>query len=313
MATIRSENDLLLGRMIVASPKFYRLVERMRSRATGGQKTIEELRAEMEETGRKFTPPDGVTFVPADASGVAGEWAIPSGAGVDAVILYLHGGGYGTGSIASHRHLAARIAQAASVRTFSIDYRLAPEHPFPAAVDDAVAAARWLAGQGVDPRRIVFAGDSAGGGLSIATCLALRDAGDPLPAAVVCMSPLTDLAKEGLSMRTKIDLDPMVNPASSEAYARRYVGEHGDRKAPLASPLYADLRSLPPMQILVGTWEVLLDDSTRFAERARAAGVEIDLQVWEEMIHIWPYFADIIPEGRDAIVRMAEFIRGKML
>jgi epsilon-lactone hydrolase len=295
----------------MASSKFYRLVERMRANAAPGPQTIEALRANMEEVGRKFAPPDGFTFTPVDAGGVAGEWARSSEAGGGPVIFYLHGGGYGVGSIASHRHLVAKLAQASSGRGFSIDYRLAPEHPFPAAVDDAVTAARWLLGQGVEPKRLVFAGDSAGGGLAIATCLALRDAGDPLPAALVCMSPLTDLAKEGESMRTKIDLDPMVNPQSSAAYARRYVGEHGDLKAPLASPLYADLHDLPPMQILVGTWETLLDDSTRIAERARAAGVEVDLQVWDEMIHIWPYFADIIPEGKEAIAGMGDYIQEK--
>lgn len=290
----------------MASQKFYRLVERMRANATPGPKTIEKMRADMEDVGRKFTPPAGVTFTPADAGGVPGEWAVPPNASPGTAILYLHGGGYGIGSIASHRHLAAQIALASLVRAFSIDYRLAPEHPFPAAVDDAVTAARWLARQGIRP---VFAGDSAGGGLAIATCLALRDAGDRLPAALVCMSPLTDLAKEGESMRTKADLDPMVSPESSDGYARRYVGEHGDRKAPLASPLYADLTGLPPIQILVGTREVLLDDSTRFADRARQAGVTVDLQVWEEMIHIWPYFADIIPEGKEAIATMATYIQ----
>ncbi len=296
----------------MASPKFYRLVERMRARGNPGPRTIEELRADMEEVGRKFTPPAGVNFSPVDAGGVPGEWAIPSAGDTETVIFYLHGGGYGVGSIASHRHLVAQLAQASEARGFSIDYRLAPEHPFPAAVDDAVAAARWLLSQGVKPERLVFAGDSAGGGLAIATCLALRDAGDPLPAALVCMSPLTDLAKEGESMRTKADLDPMVRPESSEAYALRYVGAQGDRKAPLASPLYADLRALAPMQILVGTWETLLDDSTRIAERARAAGVDVDLQVWDEMIHIWPYFADIIPEGKEAIARMGNYIRSKV-
>jgi epsilon-lactone hydrolase len=296
----------------MASPKFYRLVERMRANASPGRQTIDELRANMEEVGRKFTPPEGVVFAPADAFGVPGEWAEPAGADAGTVIFYLHGGGYGIGSIASHRHLVAQLAHASGARGFSINYRLAPEHKFPAAVDDAVAAARCLLRQGVKPERLVFAGDSAGGGLAIATCLALRDAGDPLPAALVCMSPLTDLAKEGESMRTKIDLDPMVNPDSSAAYALRYMGEHGDLKTPLASPLYADLKGLPPMQILVGTWETLLDDSTRIADRAQAAGVEVDLQVWDEMIHIWPYFADIIPEGKEAIARMGAYIREKV-
>jgi monoterpene epsilon-lactone hydrolase len=295
----------------MASPEFHRLVERMRARGRPGPQTIAELRANMEEVGRKFAPPAGVTFAPAEADGVPGEWASPPDADADTVIFYLHGGGYGIGSIASHRHLVGRLAQASAARGFSIDYRLAPEHPFPAAVDDAVAAARWLLQRGVKPERLVFAGDSAGGGLAIATCLALRDAGDPLPAALVCMSPLTDLAKEGQSMRTLVDLDPMVQPDSSAAYARRYMGEHGDLKTPLASPLYADLRGLPPMLILVGTWETLLDDSTRIGERARAAGVEVDLQVWDEMIHIWPYFADIIPEGREAIARMGDYIKSK--
>jgi len=296
----------------MASPKFYRLVERIRANASPGPQTIEELRANMEEVGRKFTPPEGVVFTPADAFGVPGEWAEPAGVNAGSVVFYLHGGGYGIGSIASHRHLVAQLAHASGARGFSIDYRLAPEHKFPAAVEDAVAAARWLLRQGVRPERLVFAGDSAGGGLAIATCLALRDAGDPLPAALVCISPLTDLAKEGESMRTKIALDPMVNPDSSAAYALRYMGEHGDLKTPLASPLYADLKGLPPMQILVGTWETLLDDSTRIADRAQAAGVEVDLQVWDEMIHIWPYFADIIPEGKEAIARMGAYIREKV-
>jgi epsilon-lactone hydrolase len=295
----------------VASPEFHRLVERMRARRTTGLQTIEQLRASMEEVGRKFSPPADVSFVSADANGVSGEWATPADVDVPTVIFYLHGGGYGVGSVASHRHLVGKLAKATRARAFAIDYRLAPEHKFPAAVEDAATSARWLLRQGVRPQHLVFAGDSAGGGLAIATTLVLREAGDPLPAALICISPLTDLAKEGESMRTKADLDPMVQPQSSAAYAARYVGEGGDLKAPLASPLYANLRGLPPMSILVGTWETLLDDSTRLAARAEAAGVEVDLQVWNEMIHIWPYFADIIPEGREAIAAIARYIRAK--
>jgi acetyl esterase/lipase len=190
----------------------------------------------------------------------------------------------------------------------SVDYRLAPEHQFPAAVHDGVAAYRWLRGQGVPATSIVIAGDSAGGGLALATLLSLKQAGDELPAGGVCMSPVTDLAKEGESMRTKVDVDPMVQPKSSAAYAQKYIGG-GDTKTPLASPLYAELKGLPPLHILVGTWEVLLDDSTRFARKAQAAGVAVDLEVWEEMIHIWPFFAAVLPEGRQAIDRMASFIK----
>jgi epsilon-lactone hydrolase len=293
----------------MATPEFHRLVERMRQRRPAAPQTIEELRAGMEEIGRKFAPPKDIVFTRVDAGGVPAEWAEPPHAEPGRAILYLHGGGYGIGSVASHRHLVGKLAKASTVRILSLDYRLAPEHPFPAAVEDAVAAARWLLRQGVRPEHLVFAGDSAGGGLAIAACLALRDAGDKLPAALVCMSPLTDLAKTGESMRSRVALDPMVTPQSSAAYARRYVGENGDLMAPLASPLYADLHGLPPMLILVGTAEVLLDDSTRIAERASAAGVDVELQVWEEMIHIWPYFADIIPEGREAIERMGTYIR----
>ena len=205
--------------------------------------------------------------------------------------------------------MVAKLAAAAGARALSVEYRLAPEHPFPAAVEDAVAVTRWLYDQGVKPEKLVFSGDSAGGGLAIAAVLALRDAGLALPAATVTMSPLTDLAKEGESMRTKVDLDPMVRPESSAAFAQRYMGDGGDYKTPLASPLYADHRGMPPMLILAGTWEVLLDDSTRIAARARADGVDVDLRVWDEMIHIWPYFADFIPEGREALVQMGDYIR----
>ncbi len=295
----------------MASQEFHRLVERIRARRPAGPQAIEQLRADMETVGRNFRPPDDVTFTRLLANGVPAEWADPPDAAPGRAVLYLHGGGYGIGSTASHRHLVGKLAKAAGLRILSLDYRLAPEHPFPAAVQDAVAAATWLMQDAVQPDRLVVAGDSAGGGLAIATCLSLRDTGQPVPAALVCMSPLTDLAKTGASMRTHAELDPMVTPQSSAAYASRYLGPHGDPKAPLASPLYADLAGLPPMLILVGTSEVLLDDSTRIAERARAAGVEVDLQIWDEMIHIWPYFADLIPEGRQAIAIMAKFIQAR--
>jgi acetyl esterase/lipase len=194
----------------------------------------------------------------------------------------------------------------------SVGYRLAPEHPFPAAIEDAAAAYRWLRGRGVPADRIVFAGDSAGGGLVLASLLFLRDAGDVLPAAAICVSPSTDLAKTGDSMRTKAEVDPVVRYDTSMAHALRYVGADGDLKNPLASPLYADLHALPPLLILVGTNETLLDDSIRVADKARAAGVDVEIEVWDDMIHIWPFFAAILPEGQQAIERMGAYARGKV-
>jgi len=202
----------------------------------------------------------------------------------------------------------SRLCTASGSRALSVDYRLAPENPFPAAINDGVAAYRWLRGQGIPARSIVIAGDSAGGGLTLATLLAIKEAGDELPAGGVCMSPVTDHTKGGESMRSKVDVDRMVHPTSSTAYSQMYLAGE-DARTPLASPLYADLKGLPPLLILVGTWEVLLDDSTRFPEKARAAGISVDLEVWDEMIHIWPSFAAILPEGRQAIERMGGFIK----
>jgi acetyl esterase/lipase len=284
----------------------------MRSRPRAEDQTIEQLRAGFVATSLRFPPSPTASFAPVDASGVSAEWASTQADrqldGQLPVILFFHGGGYCIGSAETHRDLVSRLCTAADARALSVNYRLAPENPFPAAVDDAVTAYRWLRNQGVAAKSIVVAGDSAGGGLALATLLALKEAGDELPAAGVCMSPLTDLAKEGESMRTKVDVDPMVHPKSSTAYAQMYTAG-GSLKAPLASPLYADLKGLPPLLILVGTSEVLMDDSTRFAARARAAGVPVELEVWEEMIHIWPYFAAVLPEGRQAIERMGAFIR----
>lgn len=292
----------------MASPEFYELVKKLRARPREEDPTIDRLRAGFEALSRQFPPPPTASFDIVDAAGVPAEWVSIDKSSRLPVILYFHGGGYCIGSAETHRDLVARLCIAAEARALSVDYRLAPENPFPAAVQDGVAAYRWLRDQGVPAKSIVVAGDSAGGGLTLATLLSLKQAGDDLPAAAICMSPVTDLAKEGQSMRTKVDLDPMVQPRSSAAYAQRYIAG-GDVKAPLASPLYADLEGLPPLLLLVGTWEVLLDDSTRFAAKAQSAGVAVDLEVWEEMIHIWPFFAAILPEGQQAIERMGAFIR----
>lgn len=292
----------------MASPEFYDLVKRMRLRPRPENQTIDQARTGFIAVGRNFKPDSDASFEAVDAAGVPVEWVATKASKSLPVILFFHGGGYCIGSAQTHRDLVSRLCTASGARALSVDYRLAPENPFPAAVDDGVAAYRWLRSQGIPARSIVIAGDSAGGGLALATLIALKEAGDELPAGGVCMSPVTDHAKEGESMRTKVDLDPMVHPTSSTAYSQMYLAG-GDARAPLASPLYADLKGLPPLLILVGTWEVLLDDSTRFAEKAKASGVPVELEVWNEMIHIWPYFAAILPEGRQAIERMGTFIK----
>jgi acetyl esterase/lipase len=246
-----------------------------------------------------------------DADGVPAAWVKVPESDSRRVVLYLHGGGYVIGSIRTHRDLAQRIARAAGARVLLIDYRLAPEHPHPAAVEDSVRAYRWLLSQGAQPASLAIAGDSAGGGLTVATLVALRDAGVPLPAAAVCLSPWVDLEGLGESMVTKADVDPMVQRDALLRMAAMYLGGHHPR-TPLAAPLYADLRSLPPMLIQVGTAETLLDDSLRLAEKARAAGVEVALEAWDDMIHVWQAFAAMLPEGQQAIDRIGEFLRQRL-
>ena len=293
----------------MASKELHELVAKMRSVKLSGELTIEQIRAGWEKFAASFVPAADITFKAVTAEGVPAEWVTAPDSSSNRVVLYFHGGGYAIGSIASYRSYTGRLARATRSRLLSVGYRLAPEHPFPAAVDDAVASYRWLLAQGISPSRICVVGDSAGGGLALAMAIASRDAGTPLPAAIVAIGPITDQAKEGASMQERAHLDPIVSYESSLAYARRYVGEKGNLKHPLASPLYADLRGLPPLLIMVGTHEALFDDSARFAAKAEAAGVDVQLDIWEEMIHVWPFFADILPEGRQAIDMMGDYVR----
>ena len=271
---------------------------------------VTEMRANFAEAVAAFRAAPDVTSTPVDAGGVPAEWIVPPGAAEGRVLLYLHGGGYVVCSVNTHRDLMARLARAAGGRALGIDYRLAPEHPFPAAVEDATAAYRWLVSRGTAPARIAIAGDSAGGGLTLATLVALRDAGDPLPAAAACLSPWVDLEGIGASMTTKAAVDPFVRKEMIQFMAQQYLGDR-DPRTPLAAPLYADLHGLPPLLIQVGTAEILLDDATRIAERARAAGVEVSLDVWDDMIHVWQLFAPILPEGQQAIEHIGAFIRAR--
>jgi acetyl esterase/lipase len=273
-------------------------VREMLSAADLDRLTVTERRAAAESIASQ--PPQGTTIEPVDAGGAGAEWVVAAGADSDRVLLYLHGGAYQIGSPATHRSMVARLSGAAGARVLSVDYRLAPEYPFPAAVNDAVAAYRWLLAGGTDPAVIAIGGDSAGGGLALATLVALRDAGDPLPAAAVVLSPWTDLALTGESLQTRAAVDVLIKPAGMAETAQAYLAGQ-DPRHPYASPLYADLHGLPPVLIHVGDAEVILDDSTRFAARARDHGVDVTLEVWDEMPHVWHAFAGLLPEADQAI------------
>jgi len=242
------------------------------------------------------------------AGGVDGEWIAASGAQRDKAVLYLHGGGFRLGSVSSHRELIARISEASGCRVLAINYRLAPEHRFPAPLKDAMATYGWMLQQGLKPENIAFAGDSAGGNLVLAAMLSLRERGAPLPTAGVLMSPWTDLAATGESYVSRADADPIHQRPMILALAKSYLGEDGDPCNPLASPLYADLTGLPPLLIQVGDRETVLDDSTMFADKARAAGVDVELQVWDGMVHVFQMFASEIAEARQAIDSIARFL-----
>jgi epsilon-lactone hydrolase len=223
-------------------------------------------------------------------------------------ILFLHGGGYVTGSPELYRHLTWRFAAAAAARVTAIRYRLAPEHPFPAALDDAVAAWRGLLAEGVDPRHTAVIGDSAGGGLALCLALRLRDGGEPLPAAIVALSPWTDLAVTGESIRRNAAADPMQNAAEVPHVAARYLNG-ADPRNPYASPLYGDPAGLPPTLIQVGSDEILRDDAVRMAARMRDAGCAVALEIWPRMPHVWQAFASVMPEARQAITRIGVFVQ----
>jgi monoterpene epsilon-lactone hydrolase len=292
----------------MASNELQAILDTLKSSPKIGDLSIEEQSAQMEVGLTQFKVPTDVRCEPVNAGGVPAEWITAPGVNTERVIYYLHGGGYAYGSINTHREMVSRLSRAASARVLIIDYRLAPENPFPAALDDSVAAYRWLLSVGVNPTRLVIAGESAGGGLTVATLVALRDAGEPLPAAGICLSPWVDLECLGESMVTKGEIDPMATREGTLMLAKAYLRDT-DPRTPLASPLYADLTGLPPLLIQVGTAEILFDDATRLANRARAAGVDVILEPWEDMIHMWHFFAAILREGQEAIDRIGEFIR----
>jgi len=251
---------------------------------------------------------DAIRFERIDAGGVPAEWARRDGCDESRVLLYLHGGGYMIGSVDSHRDLIARLAGACGCPVLAPDYRLAPEHRFPAQLEDALAVYRYLVGTGIPAERIVVGGESAGGGLTLSTLCSLRDAGEALPAGAVLLSPWVCLEPLQASIETNARFD-YLSRRSLEAAATHFLGKGGDRRNPLAAPIYADLAGLPPMLIHVGGAEILLDQDLEFARRARDAGVEVELDVWPDMIHAWHLFADLAPEAREAIARIGSFVR----
>ena len=291
----------------MASPQLQQVIEAIKGLAgMASGSSIEELRATNEQMARPAEP--DITSEPVVANGVNAAWICAPGAADDRAVLYLHGGGYIMGSLNTHRDMMGRISRAAQTRVLGLDYRLAPEHPFPAAVDDTVAGYRFLLDQGLPPTRLAIAGDSAGGALTLAALIAGRDAGLPMPAAAVCLSPFLDLEGTGESITTRADVDPIATPEVIEVWAKAYLAG-ADPRTPLANPLYADLAGLPPLLIQVGDHEVLLDDSTRLAERAQAAGVQVKLEIWPEMIHRWHSYAAVLPEGQQAIEDIGAFLR----
>lgn len=272
---------------------------------------VEKERAESEALAANFRTKIELTCTPIIANGVPAEWITTPATSADRVVLYLHGGSYNSGSIASHRSLAANIVHTVKSRALIIDYRLAPEYCFPAAVDDAKAAYRWLLENHFSAQHIIVAGDSCGGGLALSLLISLRDDELPLPAAAVCLSPWTDLTCTGESWETNRKKDIMIDPEALRKSAQLYLGESDPRTA-LASPLYADLKGLPPILIQVGSEEILLSDATCFAEQAQATGTEVTLQVWKGMQHEWHFATNILPEARQAIAQIGQFVEAQI-
>ncbi|MCY4453869.1 MAG: alpha/beta hydrolase [Immundisolibacterales bacterium] len=272
--------------------------------------TVEEAREMYDKAKYVFALPEGVETAQHEIGGVPAEVVTPPARGAG-TFLYLHGGGYAIGSPVSHRHLVAALAVASRTRAVALDYRLAPENPFPAALDDALAGYRGLLDAGTAPGSIVIGGDSAGGGLTVATLLAIRDAGLPLPAAAVCISPWADLTNEAESYRTHAERDPLVFQEDIDRWGGAYLAG-ADPRTPLASPLHADLSGLPPLLIQVGSEEVLLDDSRLLAQRCKAAGGDATLEVWDDMIHVWHWFGEYLDEAAKAVDRIGEFVRDRL-
>lgn len=273
------------------------------TRTTG----VEQMRRDWDELFWTDAFPAKSEKVSAD--GVDASWVDAPGADPQKALMYFHGGGFQVGSVRSHRDIIARLSAAAGCRALGVNYRLAPDYRFPAPIEDATIAYRWLLNQGFDPKKIALVGDSAGGGLALSTLLALREQTLPLPAVVAVMSVWTDLTASGESYETRAKSDPIHQRRMILAMAKNYLGDSADAKNPMASPLFADLRGLPPMLLQVGDRETVLDDSRNFATRASVAGVEVQLEVWDDMIHVFQQFTADLPEAGVAIDSIGRFLK----
>jgi acetyl esterase/lipase len=271
-----------------------------------------ERRKRLDDVGSVWPVADDVNLSAADINGVAGEWSIVPGSDASRVLMFFHGGGYCSGSILSHRRMVTEAGRAARMRTLAVAYRLAPEHPFPAAYDDALTAWRFLRNQGIPGADIAIGGDSAGAGLTIALIYRLRDAHEELPACAWLVSPWTDLTMSGSTLASKDAVDPLIHKDYLNELADSYLSAGMNTKDPRVSPPYADLRDFPPILIQVGSAETLLDDATRFAGVAGAADVSVTLEIWPHMIHAWPLWNAHLEDGREALASAGEFIRAHL-
>jgi epsilon-lactone hydrolase len=268
-----------------------------------------QRRQRLDEVGSIWPVADDVTLEAVDCEGVPCEWSLAPGSDPARVLMFFHGGGYCSGSILSHRRMVTEAGRAARMRTLAVGYRLAPEHPYPAAHEDAKKAWRFARNQGIPADRIVVGGDSAGGNLTITLINRLRAAGEQAPACAWLVSPWTDLTMSGATLDTKDGVDPIIHKGYLDELADAYVPASMDRNNPLISPLFADLHGFPPTLIQVGSAETLLADATRFAAAAGSCDVRVTLEIWPHMIHAWPVWNAKLDDGRRALARAGEFIR----
>src|ERR1044072_1705500 len=268
-----------------------------------------ERRKRLDDVGSVWPAAEDIELTSVDVGGVLGEWSVAPGSDPSHVLMFFHGGGYCSGSILSHRRLVTEAGRAAGVRTLAIAYRLAPEHPFPSAYDDVLAAWRFLRDQNIAGAHIAIGGDSAGAGLALALIGRLRDAQEQLPGCAWLISPWTDLTMSGSTLSSKEAVDPLIHKQYLLELADAYLPPGMDRNDPRVSPLYADLKGFPPTLVQVGSAETLLDDATRFAAVAGAADVRVTLEIWPHMIHAWPLWNAHLEPGRRALASAGEFIR----